>query len=101
MKFGGEVPDIVQQWTGKNEVEIRSLHVLFYFPQFYTYPLSKKYKQNSSPSRKIMKFGEQGDTIFLRITAKNGIKLRTVARDMDLCLLKKSVSTCTNLPFAY
>jgi len=48
-----------------------------------------------------MKFGEQGDTIFLRITAKNGIKIQGVARDMDLCLLKKSVSTCTNLPFAY
>jgi len=48
-----------------------------------------------------MKFGEKGDTIFLRITAKNGIKFRSVARDMDLCLLKKSVSTCTNLLFAY
>jgi len=48
-----------------------------------------------------MKFCEQGDNIFLRIAAKNGIKIRSVARDMDLCLLKKSVSTCTNLPFAY
>jgi len=48
-----------------------------------------------------MKFGEQGDTFFLRITAQNGIKFRSVAPDMDLCLLKKSVSTCPNLPFAY
>ncbi len=48
-----------------------------------------------------MKFGEQGDTIILRITAKNRIKIRSIARDMDLCLLKKSVSTCTILPFAY
>ena len=71
------------------------------FPRFYTYPESKKNKKNSSPSRKITKFVEQGDTIILRITAKNGIKIQCVARDMDLCLLKKSVSTCTNLPFAY
>ncbi|MBR7513020.1 hypothetical protein KC219_22960, partial [Mycobacterium tuberculosis] len=40
-----------------------------------------------SPARKMMKFGEQGDTIILRITAKNRIKIRSVARDMDLCLL--------------
>jgi len=85
--------------------KMRSKFVVYmwfcYFPRFYTYPLSKKYKKNRSPSRKIMKFGEQGHTIFLRITAKNGMKFRSVARDMDLCLLKKSVSTCTNLPFAY
>ena len=47
-----------------------------------------------------MKLGEVGDTIFLRIPAKNLIQIRCVARDMDLCLLTKSVSTCTNLPFA-
>ena len=48
-----------------------------------------------------MKFGEQGDTIILRMTAKNGIKIRSVGGDMDLCLLTKSVSTCTKLAFAY
>ena len=48
-----------------------------------------------------MKFGEQGDTIFLRISAKNLIKIRSIGQNMDLCLLTKSVSTCTNLVFAY
>jgi len=48
-----------------------------------------------------MKFGEQGDTIFLRITAKNCIKIWIVALNMDLDMLRKSISTCTNLPFAY
>jgi len=62
--------------------------VLFYFPRFYTYLLSKKYKKNSSPSRKIMKFGEQGDTIFLRITAKNGI---TVWLGWEFCEKMKFV----------
>ena len=46
-----------------------------------------------------MKFGEQGDTIILRITAKNRIKIRSIARDMDLCLLKKKCIYLYNFAF--
>lgn len=48
-----------------------------------------------------MKFGEQGDIIFMRMPAKNLVQIRSLGPVMDLCLLKKSVSTCTNLTFAY
>ena len=65
--------------------------MLFDFSRFYAYKGTKKNKTNCSLIRKIMKFGEQGDTIFLRITTKNRIKIQSVAQNMDLCLLKKSI----------
>ena len=37
----------------------------------------------------------------MRMPAKNLVQIRSLGPVMDLCLLKKSVSTCTNLTFAY
>ena len=49
----------------------------------------------------MLKLWGQDDIIILSMSAKNLIKIRSLGPILDLCLLRKKVSTCTILALAY
>ena len=52
------------------------------------------------PWRNILKLWGQEDNIILSTSAKKLVKIRSLSPNLDLCLLKKKVSTCTILEIA-